>query len=77
MKKKIRFDCWSCRSTFRTRNWSINIFKDNPLEIPHINMEAACPKCGRFCYKFFSLSEIIEIVFETEEKLNELEKKVK
>jgi len=77
MKKKIRFDCWSCRNTFRTENWNMDIFKDNPVEIPHISIEAACPRCGRLCYRFISLLEIVELVFEIEGKLNELEKKVR
>jgi len=77
MKKEIRFDCWSCRSTFRTRNWDVDMFKDDPDEMPHISMEAACPKCGRLCYKFVSLLEMVKLVFEIEGKLSELEKKMR
>jgi len=76
MKKEIEFSCWGCKNTFRTKDWIIDIFKDDPHDIPHISIEAKCPECEKFCYKFFSLSDIVELLLELEEKLNELEKKV-
>jgi len=76
MKKEIEFSCWSCDNTFKTKDWSIDIFKDDPHDIPEISIEAECPECGKFCYEYISLSTIVELIFELEEKLNELEKKV-
>jgi len=75
MKKEIEFSCWSCGNTFKTKKWIIDIFKEEPHAIPCVIIEARC-ECGKLCYEYIKLSKIVELIFEIEEKLNELEKRM-
>ena len=77
MKKELKFVCWYCDNIFKTREWWTEVIKDDPHDFSYITIETKCPKCGRYSNINISLSKIVELVFELEEKVKQLEKKVR
>lgn len=78
MKKEIEFECDNCwdlkkhnHLKFKTDDWYSGTrgIYDGGSEIVYI--ETLCPKCKKVVYKYYNINELLEMIFELQEKIIE------
>ena len=78
MKKKrvIEFECEHCwigigikHFKFQTNDWITTEERDWTDGRFVITVQTVCPKCERYCCKRYSMSELLEMIFELQEKI--------
>ena len=69
MKKEIEFECGHCwefdnvyHFKFKRDDWRSIVSIDECGE-SYIKIETLCPLCGNYCYRDFSLNELLDMIF--------------
>lgn len=69
MKKEIEFECGNCWESdnvdhfkFRKSEWR-SVVRIDECGKSYIQIESICPICRNYCYRNFSLNELLGMIF--------------